>query len=108
MLIMEETTKAVTRHHICDHHKARPNDTTFAGCTCSSEYLGRVVKDHAPSGQTDFDLLGGSSDPEKLKTALRFLLDASKPYLRRKKMTPRNDCAILNAVHEECEKLLAT
>ena len=49
-----------------------------------------------------------ASPQKELRIALRWLLDASKPYLRRKKVTTRNDCAVLNAIHEECEKLLKT
>lgn len=88
----------------CINHTVPPGTFGGAMCTCKkcSDSRAEAEASNLNAG------LYGSNDPEKLRTALRFLLDASKPYLRRKKMTPRNDCAILNAVHGECEKLLTT
>lgn len=37
---------------------------------------------------------------------LRELMDASAPYLRRKKMTPRHECNALNDVWKKCDEHL--
>ena len=44
--------------------------------------------------------------PLELETALKELMDASAPYLKRKKETPRRECAKLNEVHKRVRELL--
>ena len=42
----------------------------------------------------------------ELETALKELMDASAPYLKRKKETPRRECARLNEVHKRVREIL--
>ena len=44
--------------------------------------------------------------PLELETALKELMDASAPYLKRKKETLRSECARLNEVHKRVRELL--
>jgi len=38
---------------------------------------------------------------------LERLMEASEPYLKRKKMTPRSQCKRLNEVHNQCRRFVS-
>jgi hypothetical protein len=56
MQIIPQELDVEIKHHICPHHKNHPDDTSFAGCTCSSSYSGKVKK-KAPRNDDPVDLL---------------------------------------------------
>ncbi len=70
-----------------------------------SELMAEFAKLYYRKGNEDAD--SKSHQIEQLSVLLRELLSASAPYLKRKKMTSRIECNLLNESHKKCRDYLA-